>query len=85
MFFLDRLTSRSSRSLAVMIGRGGTGGARERAWWGGTPDEGRLQPPVPRFPPPAHFPSPLAKRRSNSAGGSAFPWKEHPEWTVAYS
>jgi hypothetical protein len=51
MLILDRLISRSSRSLATMIGYVSAGGGRGRGSWSGSPDDDVRTPTV--LAPPA--------------------------------
>jgi hypothetical protein len=55
MTILDRLTARSSRSLAVMIGQGQSGEARGRRARRGSPQGAGLPSPPSAFLPPFFF------------------------------
>jgi len=87
MFILDRIVSRSSRSLAAMIGF--SRATFRRAWGGhtGSPDDDAATMLVRSIPlPPLLSPHPVyAAVRRNTSGGNAFFPKGDGPWIVEHS
>jgi DNA-binding transcriptional LysR family regulator len=87
MFILDRIVSRSSRSLAAMIGFSRAAFGHARGGHSGSPDDDAVTLLVRPIPlPPLFSPHPVyAAVRRNTSGGNAFFPKGDGPWIVEHS